>query len=801
MKKILLYTALLCALIGINSCSLSMDEYIEEPEDEGYGELATLESEFGKISYQFKESTRSLTPSIQEFIADVEADTILYFLDNIPSAWMPKVGGCVVANCGERFPMGLIARVQSITHQNGMYRVVTTLGSIDDAYEEFDAVYDFDYNPALILPDTDSAEVVTVTDWSIFDADSVNRNNEASIRRRAKLQTRAEADEPDEKETDEKKLDRTEIVTFDAGKYSYYFPDWAKKYGLTTLQFKAEYETNKHIYKHIIKSKDYERTEITSTDALVLTIGAHKSSKNNKEAKKGITDEEFKKLYDEVKNEVAKNPKKKTPFTKEGWMVNLPIPGPIPFVMQITPAFDFDLNVYGSAEFKVYTGKTYSVTEYDNGEKKLDYTEEKENPSNTISSATIGGNMTVSGGLEVVLAVGRAAGGFGAGVGIYAKPNLEGNLEVNHTFGSDGEYVSSRNGLTIRGLLDIGPKAFVKTPGGKEWGFDFAAHTFILWDGVNYPWWPSVKKISSVNHGLSVEGNVSVSKVTASYQCTSMGLLKGAFELYPIKPMLRMYLSYDGSNYKDYVDLYADKGGDKLKAGATYNFTLHDTQGYRYYKAVPLLVDVTDPTIKKELSDFAFEVESSAEEPRIDLFPASYTRSSEYAVAYQTGFSDKPDLTKWPGADPSEQWYEYEFCFPFQLKNGSYIDLWWESITFEGTLEYSAFNNVKKKIPFSRVLPSNMKTGLYVIRVKFLSNVHENNYFAWSVRPKLVVKKKDGKEVVYPGKWANDPWPDTKYSSLVILWDDYMSIAENKEYKATKTGWYKKAKPINYKLQ
>ena len=205
-----------------------------------------------------------------------------------------------------------------------------------------------------------------------------------------------------------------------------------------------------------------------------------------------------------------------------------------------------------------------------------------------------------------------------------------------------------------------------------------------------------------------------------------------------------MYLSYDGSNYKDYVDLYADKGGDKLKAGATYNFTLHDTQGYRYYKAVPLLVDVTDPTIKKELSDFAFEVESSAEEPRIDLFPASYTRSSEYAVAYQTGFSDKPDLTKWPGADPSEQWYEYEFCFPFQLKNGSYIDLWWESITFEGTLEYSAFNNVKKKIPFSRVLPSNMKTGLYVIRVKFLSNVHENNYFAWSVRPKLVVKKKDG---------------------------------------------------------
>ena len=32
MKKILLYTALLCALIGINSCSLSMDEYIEEPD-------------------------------------------------------------------------------------------------------------------------------------------------------------------------------------------------------------------------------------------------------------------------------------------------------------------------------------------------------------------------------------------------------------------------------------------------------------------------------------------------------------------------------------------------------------------------------------------------------------------------------------------------------------------------------------------------------------------------------------------------------------------------------------------------
>ena len=143
-KNISFFIASLLVLHSLVACTLSMDEWIESDENKGYTDIATEKNDFYSLSYQYKDHTRSLTDKIRDYIVNVEADSVIYFLDNTPDEWMPQVGGCVVCNCCETFPMGLIARVLSVEKVNGMYKVVTTETEIEDAFEDFDLDMDMD---------------------------------------------------------------------------------------------------------------------------------------------------------------------------------------------------------------------------------------------------------------------------------------------------------------------------------------------------------------------------------------------------------------------------------------------------------------------------------------------------------------------------------------------------------------------------------------------------------------------------------------------------------------------------------
>jgi hypothetical protein len=103
-------------------------------------------------------ATRSLTDDIQKYIAQVEDDSIIYFMDNTPSEWLPKTGGQVVSNCCENFPMGLMGHVLSVEKTGGFIKVVTTEAEIEDCYEEFDL--DFDSDIFTSKPEEQEADTV-----------------------------------------------------------------------------------------------------------------------------------------------------------------------------------------------------------------------------------------------------------------------------------------------------------------------------------------------------------------------------------------------------------------------------------------------------------------------------------------------------------------------------------------------------------------------------------------------------------------------------------------------------------------
>ena len=121
MKQII-RNILFLALILLSSCELSMLEY-ELPEDQrGKGEPYTEVNEYGEFTYEYNKNVTPLNGDPQNYIATMN-DSVLWFMDNMPDKWVPKAGEYIAANCSKTIPLGLCAKVRSVTRENGMIRV------------------------------------------------------------------------------------------------------------------------------------------------------------------------------------------------------------------------------------------------------------------------------------------------------------------------------------------------------------------------------------------------------------------------------------------------------------------------------------------------------------------------------------------------------------------------------------------------------------------------------------------------------------------------------------------------------
>ncbi len=120
----------------LTGCSLYLDEPEEIPEEQrGFGEAYHEVNDSVDVTYQFRDNVKVLSKRIQDsYLAVVEADSILYFSEYTPDSDLPQAGGGVFSDCTEKLPYGLCSTVLSVTHENGMVKVVTQQADIDAVF-------------------------------------------------------------------------------------------------------------------------------------------------------------------------------------------------------------------------------------------------------------------------------------------------------------------------------------------------------------------------------------------------------------------------------------------------------------------------------------------------------------------------------------------------------------------------------------------------------------------------------------------------------------------------------------------
>lgn len=170
--------SLLAAVVApiIAGCTLIMDD-LALPEDKiGFDAPVEQTTEVGTIKYQFKDNVKYIAKNVLPYIYKLEADTIIYYLDNTPKDMLPKVGECVAASNSPKIVDGLCHRVLKVENIGGMYRVTTTPADLKEVYEVFEARLDFDSSiPAISAIDSTLRDSLGITDedmeivdWSVY---------------------------------------------------------------------------------------------------------------------------------------------------------------------------------------------------------------------------------------------------------------------------------------------------------------------------------------------------------------------------------------------------------------------------------------------------------------------------------------------------------------------------------------------------------------------------------------------------------------------------------------------------------
>lgn len=220
-----------------------MEEWAPREEDLGKEEAVTLENEYGSLTFQFNDSVLYVTESIQDqYLVRVEADSILYFSDNLPAEWRPYVGMKMAAGISHLLPYGLNSRVLSVEDVGGFYKVVTTRVEVEEVYQTLDYELDAsiaqpdltglteeelkDYGYELVVdPVTGDS---TIVDWNEYDVAHGLRPKAAkrrSLKQYIRRMTRADAengDKPKDGSEDGHKDDGLEEVEDD---YSHWMQD------------------------------------------------------------------------------------------------------------------------------------------------------------------------------------------------------------------------------------------------------------------------------------------------------------------------------------------------------------------------------------------------------------------------------------------------------------------------------------------------------------------------------------------------------------------------------------------------
>ena len=133
------------AALLLGGCTLYLDD---EQEDlirtaDGYVEPETIEldDDKGTVTYKYNQHTIAIDDEVESYVATVQNDSIVYFVDGTPDDILPEVGEMLVCSFRDKFPNGFCRRVVSQTKENGLYKCVTEPCDLFDAFDELQVNY------------------------------------------------------------------------------------------------------------------------------------------------------------------------------------------------------------------------------------------------------------------------------------------------------------------------------------------------------------------------------------------------------------------------------------------------------------------------------------------------------------------------------------------------------------------------------------------------------------------------------------------------------------------------------------
>ena len=730
MKQII-RNILFLSLMLLSSCELSMEEYVVTEDQRGKDEPYTEVNEYGEFTYEYNENVTPLNGDPQNFIATMN-DSVIWFMDNMPKKWVPKAGEYIAANCSKTIPLGLCAKVRSVTRENGMIRVEHEPATRDEVFKQLEVRIDFDY----VLPgvtdfeddegddeedDEDSTAVTRST--QTFNRPGFWKNDTTFVDMSLfEPETRANSKEKDTTVFQFMKsipLGSADKITSDGKTYGELYVD---------ITYKS-YETVKmHHYEN--KEADYiEEWNESYSDRDIRTLVGF--GNNSESATKELANfPKRPKDYNLIKKLL--NTKSILKYIKRNASVkdkniSVPIPSsPISAIFRFNASVGYTVMGYGIIECKLRSAtEKVGYTMRKGKKKKIDETNNKTR-SFKITNIQFGGSADVwlrlRGGVGVV--VGAAGAGVGAVVGLEGKGGLRAVLETEQL--SDCELVDNQNfnagyyysvGGFLEGIIKFGPWTisvgdlnfmvhdFPKYYNMKAEVDMEKTHTELVSDKVKFP-----VKDSNGNPVIGMDGEPVYETRDEYCIATSLCFKKletfycyGVFKKINQRPALRIYDGTEELGHRKCHQVIIDK---ELKANKTYDFKVNLLEAglsdeNNQFQIVPCIYDVASGIITEYRGNIMIATPGTPyiKEPKLYQWYGRYLTEDDWAYYLEEYGEDYfKGKTRFDFA-------EYGFTTVVELKNTTRIKEW--GLLFE-MYNYKGKKIFTKEIPypFKGICPS-----------------------------------------------------------------------------------------------
>mgnify|MGYP007069850659 CR=1 FL=1 len=655
-KKLFLLPIIIIALLS--GCNLYLDE--EEPiadELKGYDKAEHIVNDTVDVTYQFQPNTRSITGSVLDYLVKVEADTILYFLDNTPIDYLPVTGGYVFAEISDILPYGLMSYVEWAGYDNGFYKVVTTFDNV--ALQDVFTTFELEVNKPI---DYSKGRLVDLPD-TVYNPDDympVNYNPDANILEPLEEEYSVVQDEDGNedyipawsgyapKRADEyKKEEDGDSDTESTGDMSFYFdsrnitpdgdaleqffslkscPKWlVSLLGINKNKSKMIFHKDnltfqKGWYWAVYLSRECKEiihTKISVSDEIIeswkdntVTWKFNLETGYNVDAKAKCFDSNTAlNVTNTAKAIVSKLSKKERSDgnakivmsidPSQGFQV--PIWGPVYLIFRTSLTFDFAFNVCGKAGF-TSTEHTRQGFAYRNGKKE----EIKEQKSDLTGHAAIMGQAELKGEFHLGLGVGIGKGislDFTVGPTLTAGINASAGLDF---LTDDPYHLNIGKSAQIEGYITASIDGHLKARALFKEVLDIPVR-FNTWDIKRETWaiYPRINTKSIKVSKVSDEWDFSSADFKLQYKYSGKGLLGTVAEYYPAinlynwktKAFISTYYP-DESQYYDPTEIQTDK---------TLHYDLTDLEDDVLYMAAPILTrDYSSDEILEDKSGYTW---------------------------------------------------------------------------------------------------------------------------------------------------------------------------------------------------